>query len=478
MTKQYSVLFKSAFTILFACSAMPAFAQHGGGGHGGGGGGFHGGGGGSSGGGGMRSSGGGGFRGGAGFRGGSYSPPAAGVGAPRSAASSSMRSGNGSFQRPENNGFRPGGNFAGGNQRFGNSVSAPPAVADGHWHSFGGPGGGRGPSGAQSQAGPSSNAGGFHVFSGNRGPASTGSVRSFSGQGGEVWENAAAARNVVPKSQSLSSFHNSFSGARTASSNLRANSTLSASASSHAALGSALSGNRGLSSGLNAATSVQQFRGSNRFGAPFGGFHRGCWNCGFGFRGWGNRWGFGFGSGWGYGWPGFGFWGWDPFIYDPWWGWPAPGYSYYADPNAYLYSDPNSGNYAPDDNSSPSTQQYDQDNSDSNVNGNWITPNGPSPSAAQNSANLAVPVLIYMKNGAVYSVRDYWIVDDELNYILMDGAQHAVDLDRVDLPRTNSENAKSGVKFIFKSEPSVPIAPPAPAPTQELNAVPQPEART
>jgi len=83
-----------------------------------------------------------------------------------------------------------------------------------------------------------------------------------------------------------------------------------------------------------------------------------------------------------------------------------------------------------------------------------------------------------MKNGAVYSVRDYWIVDDELNYILMDGAQHAVDLDRVDLPRTNSENAKSGVKFIFKSEPSVPIAPPAPAPTQELNAVPQPEART
>ncbi len=39
----------------------------------------------------------------------------------------------------------------------------------------------------------------------------------------------------------------------------------------------------------------------------------------------------------------------------------------------------------PDDNSSPSTQQYDQDNSDGNINGNWITPNGSSPSSAQNS---------------------------------------------------------------------------------------------
>jgi hypothetical protein len=87
-----------------------------------------------------------------------------------------------------------------------------------------------------------------------------------------------------------------------------------------------------------------------------------------------------------------------------------------------------------------------------------------------------------MKNGAVYSVRDYWMTDGELSYILMNGAQHTIDLEQVDLPRTNTENAKSGVKFIFKSEPSVapavPAPVPAPAPTQELNAVPQPEART
>ena len=52
------------------------------------------------------------------------------------------------------------------------------------------------------------------------------------------------------------------------------------------------------------------------------------------------------------------------------------------------------------------------------------------------------------------------MVDDELHYILINGTQHTVDLERVDLPRTNTENAKSGVKFIFKSEPNV-TAPPS-----------------
>jgi hypothetical protein len=98
-------------------------------------------------------------------------------------------------------------------------------------------------------------------------------------------------------------------------------------------------------------------------------------------------------------------------------------------------------------------------------------------------------VLIYMKNGSVYTVRDYWIVDGELHFLLLDGVQKSVDLELVDLPRTNTENAKSGVKFIFKSEPSItaPVQPgaepgspsePAPAPSQQIDAVPQPEART
>jgi len=497
MSKPFSVLFKSALTILFACSAIPTFAQHGGGGHGGGGGGFHGGGGGGfhggggfSGGGGFH--GGGGMRsgGGGGFRGGSYSPPAAGYAGPRAAAPSAPRSWGGSAARPGNNYSRPGGNFAGGNQRFGNSPSAPPAVADGQWHSFGGPTGGRGPSGGQSGAGPSGNGGGFHVSNGNRAGGSAGAVRSFSGQGGEVWENTPAARNVVPRSQSLSTLHNSFSGSLAASSGFRSNSTLSA--SSRLGGGSSFVRNRGFSGGINTGNSFQQFhRGFNQFGNRFDRFDRfnqfgnGCWNCGFGlgfgFGGWG--WG---GWGWGSPWLGFGLW--DPFWYDPWWGGgPAYGYGSYGYPNSNVYGYPDSGYSAPDDNSAPPPQQdyqYDQ-NDQGSSNGDWVTPNGPSPSLAPNSPNLAVPVLIYLKNGSVLTVRDYWMIDGELHYILMSGVQRMVNLDSVDLPRTNTENAKSGVKFIFKSEPSVTTPDPdgsAPPQTQpdsgQPNAVPQPEART
>ena len=479
MSKPFSLPSIVAAAAVFVLGAIPAFANHGGGGgggfHGGGGGGFHGGGG-------SHSSGGG------GPRGGSYSPPAAGYrgsyGAP------SQRSMGGYGARPGNTYSRAGGNSMGANQRPGNSYSAPPAVADGGWHSFGGASGSRGTSGAQAGTGPSGNSGGFHVFSGNRGTQTAGGVRSFSGQGGEVWENAPASQNVVSKSQSLSTIHNSFNGSHAAGPGSRSNSMLAP--SSRFVGGSGLAGNRGFSNGVSAANSFQSLRGGfNRFGYPYRGFGVGCWRCGFGF---------GFG-GWGWGGPWLGFGLWDPFWFDPWWGpGPAYGYGYYGGyPNSYLYGYPDSGSYGPDDNSNPPPQQ-DQDYEGS-PDGNWVTPNGPSPSSAQNPATVAVPILIYLKSGRVYTVRDYWIIDGELHYILMNGTQSVVDLERVDLPRTNTENAKSGVRFIFKSEPNIvpagpdgnalppvqpnsnqpdaePGGPNAPAPTQQINVGPQPDART
>ena len=229
-------------------------------------------------------------------------------------------------------------------------------------------------------------------------------------------------------------------------------------------------------------------------------FGRGCWNCGGGFGRWGNRngnwlgWGNGFGwgfGGWGFGWPwlGFGFGFGDPFWFDPWWG-AGPAYGYaYAYPNSGVYTYPDSGYYPPDDNSNAQPQEdspYSRGDQ-SSTNGIWVTPNGPSPSSAQNSGSLTVPVLIYLKSGAVYTVRDYWMIDGELHFIMVNGVQNSVELGQVDLPRTNTENAKSGVKFIYKSEPSV-TAPPdgngippgasAPAPTQQLNPALDPEAKT
>jgi hypothetical protein len=443
MTKLFSLKFSLAISILFAFSVIPAFANHGGGGggggsHGGGGGGFH------------SSGGGGGSRGG--------SAPA-GAGYSRGMSSAPSRSYSNSFS---------------GGQRQGYSASPRSANTGGQWRSFGGSSGSRGPEAAQSGAASSANPGSrWHVFSSNRGAGSTGSVRSFSGQGGEVWENAPVARNVVPRSQSLSTLHSSFNASAAANPASRSNSTFSA--SSHIAGTPALLGNRGFSRGVNSLNFVQPLRGTFGFGRPFG-FGRGCWNCGFGF---------GFG-GWGFGWAGLGFW--DPFWFDPWWGpGPASGYGYYGYPDSNVYGYPNSGYYAPDDNSNQPPEQDNQQ--EEPLDGNWVTPNGPSPSSAPNSGILSVPVLIYMKNGSVLTVRDYWMIDGELHYILVSGAQRTVDLELVDLPRSNTENAKSGVKFIFKSEPNVtaPAQPdaepgspsgPAPAPTQQIKAIPQPEART
>jgi hypothetical protein len=297
---------------------------------------------------------------------------------------------------------------------------------------------------------------------------------------------------MVPKSQSLSTLHNTFVGSRAGASGLRSSASLSASssASSRIAAGTAFAGNRGFSGGgLNASRPVQPLRSTNRFGIPFGGNRFGCWNCGNRFGGRGSRWGRGFGPGWGlgFGWGGFGFWSpfvYDPFFYNPWWGsgpWLGYGYGY---PDGYAYSDP--GYYEPDYNSAPPASQQqpsEQDNSydesnRGNTDGNWVTPNESRAPSAQSSQGLAVPVLIYMKSGKILAVRDYWMVDDELHYILMSGTQSSVELEQVDLPRTNSENAKSGVKFIFKSEPSAAPSAPEPAPTQELNAVPEPHATT
>jgi len=491
MSNPLSVLPKSAFLILFALSAIPVFAQHGGGGgggHMGGGGGFHGGGGG-----GFHGGGGGGFHGGGGgFHGGSVAPPAAGYGAPRASAPPSFRSGGGAAARPGYGGFsRPGNTYAGGGQRFGNSNSGARAGGNGQWHSFAPPSAGREPS-TGTAAGAQSASGGGHAMNGNH-SAAPGAVRSFAGQGREVWESS-ASRNVVSRSQSLSTLHSSLGTSLFARPGV--GSGAATSRSTHFTGGSPLLANRGFAGGANGASSFQNTRGLgfNQFGHPIngwrGGFRHGCWNCGFGF---GNRWGGGFGwggwgwggwgLGWGWGWPGLGFWGWNPYWADPWWG--GSGYYGYPSNNYYIYNYPTSDNYAPEDNSAapaPENNQY-EDSDQGAPDGNWVTPNGPNPSAAPNSSALTVPVLIYMKNGSVLTVRDYWMIDGELHYILMSGVQKTADLDQVDLARSNSENAKSGVRFIFKSEPNAPPrdevpAPPAAQPDSTPGVGPQPEART
>src|SRR3979490_611040 len=144
MSRSLFSKFTISITILFASTAIPAFAQRGGGGfHGGGSGGVRGGG---RGGGGFQMSGG--SREG-GFRSGTSSPPRMGTGYSRSMPSVPSRFGTGSSMRPGGNVYRSYGSSAGGGQRP--SFSSPNrTVTDGQWHSFGGSAAARGPRGPPS----------------------------------------------------------------------------------------------------------------------------------------------------------------------------------------------------------------------------------------------------------------------------------------------------------------------------------------
>jgi hypothetical protein len=439
MSKSKFSKFTISVAILFTCAAIPASAQRGGGSpgggfHGGGGGGFRGGGGGGfhgDGGGGVHMSGG--SRGG-GSHSGTSSPPRMGTGYSRPMPSVSPRSWTGSSARPAGNVYRSSGSSAGGGQRP--SFSTPPrALTDGQWHSFGGTTVGRGATGPPSEA-RSSTGTGWHVFGGNRSAGGIRSTRSFSGQGGDIWENAPMARNAVPRSRALSNLRNSFTNTFSGNSRLRSNGSFLA--SSRFAAGSAI-GNRTILS-LPRGNEFGPFRNNPRFGVPFGfrgGSRRGCWNCGFG-------WGFGFGwwPGWGFGWPWLNSWDWGPSWIDPWWS--SPGYSYYVNPAGY------SNNYSYDDNYLYSAPPDNNPSSD-----DAAPPDDQSSTQSPDAGKIEMPVLFYMKDGSVYAASDYWVEEGNLHYVLSNGAENAVELDQVDLKRTVTENADIGVQVPFKTRPGL-----------------------
>ena len=79
------------------------------------------------------------------------------------------------------------------------------------------------------------------------------------------------------------------------------------------------------------------------------------------------------------------------------------------------------------------------------------------PNANALTANVAASrptVLIYQKDGTIYAASDYWISGGKLHYMVNYGGEGAVELDQVDFQRTVDENAKLGVQFVLKSNPS------------------------
>jgi len=182
------------------------------------------------------------------------------------------------------------------------------------------------------------------------------------------------------------------------------------------------------------------------FGGCFGPFFFGCGGFfvpGFGF--------------------GLGFWG--PGYYcDPFWGCPAGFYgSYY---NGGYYGD----------------QIYNQSTDESSVSNEfnpsryWVSapPEETGGGGGASAASSDTEVVLFLKDGTVYAITDYWVADNKLHYVTNYGGENSIPLDQLDMQRTVDVNTKRGINITLRPSPqqAAPEAPPDTPP-----APPNPPAR-
>jgi hypothetical protein len=82
---------------------------------------------------------------------------------------------------------------------------------------------------------------------------------------------------------------------------------------------------------------------------------------------------------------------------------------------------------------------------------------------------------LYLKDGTVYNVIDYWLVDGEIHFTMLDesgtkSVEHVIDLDELDLQQTIDAATQRGFRFMLRNEPMeqylqhhsdlMPVAPP------------------
>jgi hypothetical protein len=62
--------------------------------------------------------------------------------------------------------------------------------------------------------------------------------------------------------------------------------------------------------------------------------------------------------------------------------------------------------------------------------------------------------VLYLKDGTIYLISDYWLANNQIHYVTGDGAEHTIDLAQVDLQQTVNVNANRGVNFTLRPEPT------------------------
>jgi hypothetical protein len=65
---------------------------------------------------------------------------------------------------------------------------------------------------------------------------------------------------------------------------------------------------------------------------------------------------------------------------------------------------------------------------------------------------------LFLKDGTVYDVTDYWLVDGELHFTTLDESEtrweeHTVPLEELDLQKTVEVSQERGFRFVVRNEP-------------------------
>ena len=67
-------------------------------------------------------------------------------------------------------------------------------------------------------------------------------------------------------------------------------------------------------------------------------------------------------------------------------------------------------------------------------------------------------VELFFKDGTVFDVRDYWLVDGQIHFTMLDDrgtklAEHVRDFDELNLQTTIDVNTERGFRFTLRNEP-------------------------
>jgi hypothetical protein len=170
-------------------------------------------------------------------------------------------------------------------------------------------------------------------------------------------------------------------------------------------------------------------------GGCFGGFFPG--SCGGGLWWGGGWWGFGGDIGWGYG-----------YNCDPVFG---CGYGDYT------------GGYSMGGSYGIEAQGEGMESQEPNP--SIYEPERPS-AGAEAPAAPEPEVALFLKDGSVYAISDYWLAGGQLHYVTNYGGENALDVSQIDLQRTVDANARRGVPFILRPAPESPENSPEPEPAR------------